>query len=242
MSEGLLRLRMSEVPTVRAIVEQKIREAIMLGTFKPGQRLIERELCELIGVSRPSIREALRSLEADGLVNIIPNRGPVVSRVTLDEAAQIYAARALLEGYVARECAKKKDPERIRQLQSGLSELKRAASEGDMLEIVEAKTVFYSALMGAAGNVFIERMLRPLHQRITLLRATSMSQPGRIRQSLREISEIVRAITAGDEAAAEQASVDHVKAAASVALGMLQKTAGGLGVDPEAPPTGSREA
>src|SRR5215207_9673836 len=83
MKEELARLRVSEVPTIRAIVEQKIRDAIMLGTFKPGQRLVERELCELIGVSRPSIREALRKLEADGLVNIIPNRGPVVSTINL---------------------------------------------------------------------------------------------------------------------------------------------------------------
>jgi|SRR5215207_2883268 DNA-binding GntR family transcriptional regulator len=233
MTEALSRLRVSEVPTVRAIVEQKIREAIMEGTFKPGQRLIERELCELIGVSRPSIREALRLLEADGLVTIIPNRGPVVSTINLEEAEQIYAARTLLEGYVARECARRKDPEQIRQLQSALADLKRAAAESDRLKILEAKTVFYAALMGGAGNVFIERMLRPLHQRITLLRATSMSQPGRIKKSLREISDIVRAIAAGDETAAEQSSVDHVKAAASAALDMLQKTAHKLDIRTE---------
>src|SRR5215217_6967550 len=104
MKEELARLRVSEVPTVRAIVEQKIRDAIMLGTFKPGQRLVERELCELIGVSRPSIREALRRLEADGLINNVPNRGPAVNSISTEEAQQLYAARALLEGYLAREC------------------------------------------------------------------------------------------------------------------------------------------
>ena len=62
-------LRIEDVPTVRSMVAQKLREAIMSGTLKPGQRLIERELCEMTGVSRPSIREALRLLEADGLVN-----------------------------------------------------------------------------------------------------------------------------------------------------------------------------
>ena len=72
-------LRIEDVPTVRSMVAQKLREAIMSGTLKPGQRLIERELCEMTGVSRPSIREALRLLEADGLVNTVPHRGPVVS-------------------------------------------------------------------------------------------------------------------------------------------------------------------
>ena len=91
-------LRIEDVPTVRSMVAQKLREAIMSGTLKPGQRLIERELCEMTGVSRPSIREALRLLEADGLVNTVPHRGPVVSTISLEEAKQLYAARAVLEG------------------------------------------------------------------------------------------------------------------------------------------------
>ena len=97
-------LRIDDVPTVRSMVTQKLREAIMSGTLKPGQRLVERELCEMTGVSRPSIREALRLLEADGLVNTVPHRGPVVSTISLDEARQLYAARAVLEGFAGREC------------------------------------------------------------------------------------------------------------------------------------------
>src|ERR1700747_2405556 len=85
-------LRIEDVPTVRAMVAQKLREAIMSGTLKPGQRLVERELCEMMGVSRPSIREALRLLEADGLVNTGPPRGPVVSTTSLGDARQIYRA------------------------------------------------------------------------------------------------------------------------------------------------------
>ena len=69
-------LRIEDVPTVRAMVAQKLREAIMSGTLKPGQRLVERELCEMMGVSRPSIREALRALEADGLVNMVRTAAP----------------------------------------------------------------------------------------------------------------------------------------------------------------------
>src|SRR5215212_719821 len=74
-------LRIEDVPTVRSRVAQKLREAIMSGTLKPGQRLVERELCQMTAVSRPSIREALRLLEADGLVTTVPHRGPVVSTI-----------------------------------------------------------------------------------------------------------------------------------------------------------------
>src|ERR1700744_3855847 len=217
-------LRIEDVPTVRAIVARKLREAIMSGDLKPGQRLVERELCEMMGVSRPSIREALRLLEADGLVNTVPHRGPMVSTISLEEARQLYAARALLEGFAGRECARQRDPEVVRRIAAALGRLKAAFARSDMTAALEAKTDFYTAMIGGCGNSFVERMLKPLHDRITLLRITSMSQPKRINRSLREITAIWRAIPNGDEDLAEQCCVDHVKAAAVAALDMIERT------------------
>jgi DNA-binding GntR family transcriptional regulator len=220
-------LRIEDVPTVRAIVAQKLREAIMSGNLKPGQRLVERELCEMMGVSRPSIREALRALEADGLVNTVPHRGPVVSTISLEEARQLYAARAVLEGFAGRECARLHDPAVVRRIGEALSRLKAALArpKPDMIAILEAKTDFYAALIGGCRNAFIERMLKPLHDRITLLRITSMSQPKRINKSLREVTAIWRAIQSGDADLAERCCVDHVKAAAVAALDMIAQSA-----------------
>ncbi|KRR22785.1 GntR family transcriptional regulator [Bradyrhizobium lablabi] len=216
-------LRIEDVPTVRAIVAQKLREAIMSGTLKPGQRLVERELCEMMGVSRPSIREALRVLEADGLVNTVPHRGPVVSTISLEEAKQLYAARAVLEGYAGRECARLRDPDVVHRIGDALTRLKAAAAKQDLVGCLEAKTDFYAALIGGCRNSFVERMLKPLHDRITLLRITSMSQPKRINKSLREVTAIWRAIQSGDEELAERCCIDHVKAAAVAALDMIQR-------------------
>lgn len=218
-------LRIEDVPTVRAIVAQKLREAIMSGTFKPGQRLVERELCEMTGVSRPSIREALRLLEADGMVNTVPHRGPVVSTISLEEARQLYAARAVLEGYAGRECARLRDPAVVRRMGEALTRLKAAFAKADMIAVLEAKTDFYAALIGGCQNAFIERMLKPLHDRITLLRITSMSQPKRVNKSLREVTAIWRAIQNGDEDLAERCCVDHIKAAAVAALDMIERSA-----------------
>jgi DNA-binding GntR family transcriptional regulator len=217
-------LRIEDVPTVRAIVAQKLREAIMSGTFKPGQRLVERELCEMTGVSRPSIREALRLLEADGMVNTVPHRGPVVSTVSLEEARQLYAARAVLEGFAGRECARLRDPAVVRRMGDALTRLKAAFTKADMIAVLEAKTDFYAALIGGCQNAFIERMLKPLHDRITLLRITSMSQPKRVNKSLREVTAIWRAIQSGDEDLAERCCVDHIKAAAVAALDMIERS------------------
>ena len=217
-------LRIEDVPTVRAIVAQKLREAIMSGTFKPGQRLVERELCEMTGVSRPSIREALRLLEADGMVSTVPHRGPVVSTISLEEARQLYAARAVLEGFAGRECARLRDPAVVRRMGDALTRLKAAFTKADMIAVLEAKTDFYAALIGGCQNAFIERMLRPLHDRITLLRITSMSQPKRVNKSLREVTAIWRAIQSGDEDLAERCCVDHIKAAAVAALDMIERS------------------
>jgi DNA-binding GntR family transcriptional regulator len=218
-------LRIEDVPTVRAMVAQKLREAIMSGTLKPGQRLVERELCEMMGVSRPSIREALRLLEADGLVNTVPHRGPVVSTISLEEAKQLYDARAVLEGFAGRECARLCDPDVVHGIGDALTRLKAAAAKQDLVGCLEAKTDFYGALIGGCRNSFVERMLKPLHDRITLLRITSMSQPKRINKSLREVTAIWRAIQSGDEELAERCCVDHVKAAAVAALDMIERSA-----------------
>src|ERR1700743_1459943 len=96
--------------TLRLLVEDKLRAAIATGRFKPGQRLVERELCELTGVGRTSIREALRPLEAEGLVTVVPHRGPSVSKMTVEEARHLYAVRGLLEGYAGR-CFATRRPE-----------------------------------------------------------------------------------------------------------------------------------
>src|SRR3979490_3423974 len=218
-------LRIEDVPTVRSMVAQKLREAIMSGTFKPGQRLVERELCEMTGVSRPSIREALRLLEADGLVTTVPHRRPVVSPISLDEAKQLYAARAVLEGFAGRECARLHDPAVVRRIGDALTQLKAAFAKGDLMTALEAKTEFYAALIGGCQNSFIERMLKPLHDRITLLRITSMSQPKRINKSLREVTAIWRAIKNGGPDLAEQCSLDHINAAAVAALSMIERSA-----------------
>src|SRR5512138_1076944 len=87
--------------TVRQEAVEKLRAAILAGRFQPGDRLVEADLCKVLGVSRPSLREALRSLEAERLIAIVPNRGPQIPIVSWTEAEEIYHVRALLEGEAA---------------------------------------------------------------------------------------------------------------------------------------------
>lgn len=210
-----------EVSSLRHQVEDLLRKAIASGRFRPGQHLVERELCEATGVSRPSIREALRRLEAEGLITIIPHRGPMVTVVTRDDAEQIYAIRAVLEGYAAREFARIAPAAEVARLRSAVEALEHAAAAGPGPALVAAKADFYKVMFAGCGNAYVERMLSPLLNRMSLLRMTSMAQPDRLPHSLAEIRAICASIERRDADGARAASEAHVRNAAAVALAAL---------------------
>jgi DNA-binding GntR family transcriptional regulator len=208
--------------TLRLQVEDRLRTAISAGHFKPGQRLIERELCELTGVGRTSIREALRQLEAEGLVTAVPHRGPVVSTISLEEVRQLYAIREVLESFAGRLFAMRRIPADVQHLLDAVVRFAKAAKLGKQHELIRLKTEFYAILLRGCGNVFVEQMLTMMHNRITLLRMTSMSQPGRLKNSAVEIRAIAAAIKNGDADKAEAMCKRHVEQAAKVALKVLE--------------------
>src|SRR5688500_13786589 len=114
-----MELRVS-VQSVQQQAVERLRAAILAGVFKPGDRLVEADLCARLGVSRPSVREALRSLEAEGLVNIVPNRGPQIPVLTWQQAEEIYQVRALLEGEAAALCARRGAREHVESMRVAL--------------------------------------------------------------------------------------------------------------------------
>ncbi|MEH2479081.1 DNA-binding GntR family transcriptional regulator [Nitrobacteraceae bacterium AZCC 2146] len=205
-----LDLRISPKTVQQQIVE-KLRGAIIEGMFKPGDRLVEANLCEMLGVSRPSIREALRSLEAERLVSIIPNRGPQIPVLTRDHAAEIYKVRALLEGEAAFIAAKRATPDDLKLMRASLAAFGKAVRANDMQTEVSATSVFYSHILRICGNRIIEETLNGLLARINFLRAHSMSQPGRAKVSLQEMKAIYEAIAAKNGSAARSAAVKHVE-------------------------------
>ncbi|MFC6486516.1 GntR family transcriptional regulator [Nitratireductor sp. GCM10026969] len=214
----------SQPTTLRRMVEDRLRTAILRGRFQPGQRLVERELCELIGVSRTSIREALRQLEAEGIVDTVSQRGPVVAVIDMEEARQLYAVRALLEGYAGKEFARNATDAEVEELSEAVDAIKADIGKDDIgPNMLGAKSRFYAVLMRGSRNIFIEKLLTILHNRIMLLRLTTMNQPGRVHESLAEIGEIRDAIAARDPERAERACIRHIESASIVAMRVLQK-------------------
>lgn len=209
------------VAPVRQQVLDNLRRAIVEGHFRPADRLIERELCALTGASRSSVREALRQLDAEGLIETLPDRGPVVRTVTAAEAEDLYQVRALLEGLMGRLFATRATGEDVEELRESVDDLGRAIRSGDGAASLRAKDRFYDVLMTGCRNSTLESLLGSLHNRISLLRATTLAQPGRPAQTLIEIERIAGAIEKRDTDAAWAACVAHVESAAAVALAVL---------------------
>jgi DNA-binding GntR family transcriptional regulator len=219
-----LELRVSIKSVQRQVVE-KLRAAILAGVFSPGDRLIEADLCARLGVSRPSLREALRSLEAEGLVVIIPNRGPQIPVLTWEQAKEIYQVRALLEGEAAALCAKHGTVEHSDGMRAALAAFEKAVQGNDSAARLSTTADFFRCMQRGAGNSVIEDLLQRLLARINFLRAQSMSPAGRAKFSLREMRAIYQAIVKGDSRAARKAAELHVRNASKAARTMFEANA-----------------
>jgi GntR family transcriptional regulator, trigonelline degradation regulator len=221
-----LRVSTTAAP-VRTQVLRVLRNAIITGRFKPGERLIERQLCEWTNVSRTSVREALRHLESEGLVTSTPNRGPVVTRVSAEQAKNIYLVRAALEGIAGRLFAANASDAQVEQLGQLVHDL-RLVVTGRLTDIAipELKEQFYDLLFLGGGNNIAAEMFASLNSRIAMLRWTTLSKPGRELEMVLELEEVIEAIRRRDPAGTEEACVRHVNNAAQVALSILgQQTA-----------------
>lgn len=209
--------------TLREVVEDFLRDAIMNGRFLPGQRLVERELCEQLKVSRPPLREALRRLEAEKLIVRLGNRGPVVASVNAQEARELYALRGLLEGYAAQQFALEATDDQIGLLGEKVNDLRSFLDQPDRARMLAVKAQFYEVLLDGAGNRMIGEILNGLLTRINLLRAMSFSRPQRFTESLKEIEALYTAIQRRDPEEARRLATLHIRNAEAAALTMVEQ-------------------
>lgn len=206
---------------LRIQVIEAIRNAIVAGRFSPGERLLERRLCEMVGVSRTLIREALRQLESEGLIDVVPHRGPVVAKIESSMARDIYMVRSELEGLAAAIFAKRATEDDLQALREAYEGLKAISGSSDPVVRVAAKNRFYEKLIEGSGNKALGPSLNFLNSRILLLRATSLKAGGRLDKSIEELGELLEALEARDPERAKKAAQAHVDKAAEISLKFL---------------------
>lgn len=215
-------LRIDHAPqTLREIAVERMRGAIISGRFASGERLVERTLCERLGVSRTVVREAIRYLEAEGLVEIAARTGPIVATLDWPRAAQIYGIRRLLEADAAADCARRAGAATKADLRAALHEMEAAFAATGAQRVYDATTAFYRCIFLAAGHDIAWEIVQRLNGRISRLRALTLATTDRHVSGPVRMKRICEAICANDPASAAAAVNDHLTEAAEIARRLL---------------------
>lgn len=206
-----------EAAPLRTQLVARLREDIIEGQYAAGDRLIEKNLEATYGVSRTVVREALRQLESEQLVEIVPNVGPKVRGLTYDDVVHLYQVRAALESTACRLAAESASIEGVQAVRDAYEHLRANATQESVADLIDEKNRFYDALIQASGNPIIGEMLANVQARIAQLRYITLGTPDRTPHMLSEIRAVVEAIEAADPDAAVAASIAHVERAAEIA-------------------------
>jgi DNA-binding GntR family transcriptional regulator len=213
--------------TVDDIID-RLRDAILAGRIVPGQRLVANDLMEQLGVSRGSVREALQRLAADGLVEINPNRGAMVRRLSRDQVRDLFQIRTNLEGLGARLAAEHIDEadHRTRFL-AVWNEVKPDGTERPWPLFMRQNRLYHQTIVGIGGNNQLSQLIDNLQLPIVMFQVGQSMQPENSARSNNDHVLIAEAILAGDTAGAQSAMENHLKGSAEWIL-QLPNSAFGL--------------
>ena len=193
-------------------IRSVLQDEIETGALPPGSPLDERALAARFAVSRTPVREALQQLAARDLVRIAPRAGVTVSRLSIAKLRGMLEVISELEALAAKLAARRVDAELVRRLDEAIAHCERAATRGAAAEYALANSVFHEAIYAGSRNAYLAEQIRQARRMIQRYRLRDFQSKPRIERSLREHREIARAIQAGDEARASQATLAHLPA------------------------------
>ena len=179
--------------TLREKILETIRDAIMSGALKPGEKVAEPELAERFGISRTPIREAFRQLESEGYLTVIPRKGAVVTAFSSRDVEEFYAIKSILEGYAARCACDKLSDKDIEKLDAINEKLRQMANGGDVRNFFRIHNDFHDLFIRASENEKLQELISTLVNKFKRLRVASLSLPGRMHISVQEHEKIIEA-------------------------------------------------
>jgi DNA-binding GntR family transcriptional regulator len=199
--------------TTSALYEQvadRLRRRIYRHELRPGQAIDEKALCAHYGISRTPLREALKVLHAEGLVELIPRRGCVVKSLDIEELNELFPVMAVLEGLAAREAVRRCGPADLKQLEAIHERLEAHAARHDIDDYYEDNREFHQAVQDLSRNRWLQRVATDLRRILRLARHEQLTLPGRLQDSLEEHRRIMDAFRRGDEALADRCMQEHL--------------------------------
>ncbi|MDH5392925.1 MAG: GntR family transcriptional regulator [Gammaproteobacteria bacterium] len=192
-------------------VADKLRDQIYQHELKPGDAIDEMALCERFGISRTPLREALKVLDSEGLIELIPRKGSFVRNMDIDELNELFPVMAVLEGLCAREAVENCQQQDLNQLTDMHEKLENYVSEGNIDAYYEQNFVFHQAIQDLSGNKCLQRIIGDLRKILRLARHMQLTIPGRLEASLEEHRQIMQAFSQHDAEMADQCMQNHLK-------------------------------
>lgn len=205
--------RPSPESSLRETTQAWLREAILGGRYKAGEKLIERELCELTGASRSVLREALSHIEAKGLIVRQSYRGFKVAQVSTRSIFEIFELRATVETFAAELFTERASEQEVAEIGAAFAAIERGILDSDLTKIRAAKDWFFSVLYSGCRNNEIRRAMENVSDRIAYLRTQLMSDPRRRQDSLVEMRQLAAALQDRNRVEARAASLAHLESA-----------------------------
>lgn len=226
MERRLVPVKLDSYKPLREIVLEALREAIVSGVLEPGERLMEIQLAEEMGVSRTPVREAIRKLELEGFVVMIPRKGAYVAGVSYKDVKDVFEIRASLESLAAGLAAEKITDEELEQMERVL----HYEREPDTLEeMVQSDVDFHALLYKASRNERLIGILGNLREQIQRFRTTSLAVPGRVKYAIQEHRDIADAVARHDLEEAQSLAYSHIENAVNTMLDAMMEKSGNHG-------------
>lgn len=221
MERRLSPIKLDSYKPLREVVSEALREAIVSGILKPGERLMEIQLAEELGVSRTPIREAIRRLELEGFLVMVPRRGTYVADLSIKDINEVFEIRTALDVLAAGLAAERITEEELEDMERLLVQIGEFIEAGDAERIVEADGQFHDILYQASRNDRLVGIISNLREQFTRFRSISMAYPGRIKNTLDEHRRLVEAIAQRNPELAQQCAREHMENAEQTLLNDL---------------------
>ncbi len=218
------RRTIDKTQTLRERIVNVLRESIIKGTLKPGERVAESDLAEKYGISRTPIREAFRQLETEGFLKVIPRRGAEVASLTEEDVREFYEVKSLLESYAAKVAAERLTERDIKRLELLNASMERFAQNGDIKGFFKTDNEFHDVFIQKCGNEKLCNIIQNLLQQFQRVRIASFVIKGRMEVSVEQHKDIIKACCDKDSGLVEQLVKRNAEYSAKLLTQRFQKS------------------
>ena len=206
-----IKLEMNDYLPLREVVFITLRQAILSGVLEPGERLMEIHLAKQLGVSRTPVREALRKLELEGLVQTIPRRGAVVAQITQSDLEDVLEVRSVLEEFSVRKACRTMTPLQMNVLRKAADTFEKSIAGGNLTECAQADVAFHEVITESTGNRRLIQMLNNIRGQVYRYRLENLKNRDSHQALIEQHRRIMEALEEGDEEKAAMALRMHIQ-------------------------------